>query len=203
MKCISAALVALFVVFLPAATPAQCPPPPATSTLAEGQIGLFFDPLGTETCGYPGSFTPLYVVARVPEGGIAEFVIPMLLQLSGPGLQVIGTGLPSGSPYVGGIAYDYCASASRPDPETCPVTRGDLLVIAQITVMALGGGNGTACFQTGCPTFIGYAPFAPTYVRCDSGEGTFAGGEMMCIGIGEPPTPVEAFSWGAVKAIYR
>lgn len=204
-----AVLMLAVAVCVPAATVAQCPAPPATSSLAEGEIGLFFDPAGTMTCGniYPFAPEPLYVVARVPEGGVAEFEIPQLDMLSGPAsLHVHSWGLPEGSLYIAGRAFDACTRAYRPDEISCPVVQGDLLVIAQINVIAYTYDpvSGTVCFQTWCPTFAGGEAKAPAYARCDTGAwGEFTGGDSMCIGFGEAPLPVEETTWGSVKALYR
>jgi hypothetical protein len=137
---------------LPGGVGAQCPPPPASSPLVEGEVGVFFDPLGTVNCvdlvvGVP---TRLYVVVRVPEGGIAEFAIPELVaDALPPGLAVLGpAGLPPGGLYDILIIIDGCGQARRPDPQICPVKQGDLLVISIIEVMAVVPVRDTACFQT-------------------------------------------------------
>lgn len=192
---------------LPVVALAQCPPPPTTSALAEGEIGLFFDPQGTMTCtditlGVPFS---LYVVARVPEGGVAGFVVP---ELYSPGLApgmvfVGGATLPVGSPYDLLNFADACNQAQRRDAMTCPVAQGDLLVISVTEVMATQPYVGTLCFWTACPTIAGLVNMAPTYTRCDTGAtGTFIGGSVMCVGIGEAPVAVESSTWGAIKARY-
>ncbi len=126
MRAFPIAFLALVVaVCLPAVVGAQCPPPFPTSPLAEGEIGLFFDSLGTETCIdiAVGVMTPLYVVARVPEGGVAEFVIPELLTDELPSGLIImpPAGLPPGSLYDPIIFIDARSQARRPDTTTCPV----------------------------------------------------------------------------------
>jgi len=192
---------------LPPAANGQCPPPPATSSLAEGEIGLFFDPYGTTTCAVIpiGVQTPLYVVARVPEGGVAEFQVPDLLAaVLPPGMMVFPSDSPAGGLYVPLISIDSCDGARRADPLTCPVAQGDLLVIAVPRVMLLAPFTGVVCFQTACPTFIGITPTAPAYERCDTGvRGAFFGGDAMCFGFGQAPLPAEEVTWGAVKSIYR
>jgi len=194
-------------VCLPAVVVAQCPPPPQTSPLAEGEIGLFFDPLGTETCTeiVVGVAIPLYVVARVPEGGVAEFEVPELLtEALPPGLIILApASLPPGSPYDLLIVIDACSQARRPDPTTCPVAQGDLLVISMTQVMAFTPVSGTACFQTACATIAGVVAKPPAYYRCDTGApGEFAGWDVMCIGFGQAPVPVESSTWGAIKSLY-
>ncbi|MEJ2722780.1 MAG: hypothetical protein P8181_16830, partial [bacterium] len=54
---------------------AQCPPPPPASLLETGEVGLFFDAMGTTTCAdVPlGIFVSVYLVGRVPEGGVASY----------------------------------------------------------------------------------------------------------------------------------
>lgn len=199
MKCIVAAVFAFTVAFTSTAL-AQCPPVPPTSPLTEGQIGLFYNTAGTQTCGSPAGATSLYLVARVPSGGVSQFTIPYLSQVSGPGFLVLGTEFPPGGPFIGGAAQDACANAYSPSPPTCPVAQGDLIVVAKINVLAFGG-SGTACFQTYCPTLGGSIPYPPTYLSCNGSPGTFAG--SLCIGVNQSPVAVEPVSWGAVKAIYR
>jgi len=194
-------------VCLPADIVAQCPPPPQTSQLAEGEIGLFFDPLGTETCTeiVAGVVIPLYVVARVPEGGIAEFEIPELLtEALPPGLIILApASLPPGSPYDPLVVIDACSQARRPDPTICPVARGDLLPISMTQVMVFTPMSGTACFQTACATIAGIVAKPPAYNRCDAGApDEFAGWDMMCIGFGQAPVPVESSTWGSIKTLY-
>jgi hypothetical protein len=201
MKCILTAVFAFTVAFTSTAL-AQCPPPPSSSSLAEGQIGLFFDQQGTQTCSSGGA-TTLYVVARVPAGGLKGFVMPYLQQVSGPKVTFLGgPGLPPGSPFLAGGAFDWCASAYAPAANPCPVAQGDLVVIAQRSVL-FAPSSGIACFQTICPSNSGIIPIDPRYVRCDSSEGQFTGGASMCIGFGESPVAVEPITWGAVKEMYR
>jgi len=192
---------------LPAVVVAQCPPPPPTSDLAEGEVGLFFDPLGTQTCAEigVGVVTQLYVVARVPEGGIAQFAMPELLTSAlPPGLMILGMpALPPGGLWEPLIVIDGCNQARRLDPQSCPVAQGDLLVISVTEVMALTPVQASACFQTACPTIAGVVAMAPPYARCDTGAwSAFTGGDGMCIGFGQAPVPVESSTWGAIKALY-
>jgi hypothetical protein len=200
------AFLAVFVaVGLPAVVVAQCPPPPSTSPLAEGEIGLFFDVLGTETCANIGvGVTPLYVVARVPEGGVAQFDAPELLTAAlPPGLTILGTtGLPPAG-YDALIVIDGCDQFRRSDPASCPVAQGDLMVLSMTEVFAVTPITASVCFQTACPTIAGTVAGPPTYFRCDTGDpGAFAGWEAMCIGFGQAPVPVESSTWGAIKALY-
>lgn len=200
-------LIVFAAVALPAAIHGQCPPPPATSPLAEGEVGLFFDPLGTQTCieiGF-GVPTPMYVVVRVPEGGIAQFSIPEIVtDQQPPGLILLGSAaLPAGGAYEPLIVIDGCSVARRIDPESCPVSQGDVLPISVISVMALAPVTGTVCFQTACPTIAGIVAMPPFYNRCDTGaQGTFTGWNGMCIGFGEAPVATEPSTWGAIKAVY-
>lgn len=186
---------------------AQCPPPPPESPLAQGQIGLFFDPAATITCAEPGVgvLTPVYLVARVPDGGVAEFAVPELMAKDTlpAGLVLVATwGFPQGIPYDPLIVIDGCSRARRSDPATCPVSPGDLLVIAVAQVMLTVPVRDTACFETGCSTIAGPRAGAPDYARCDTGEiGLFAGWDNLCIGFGVQ-VPVESRTWGAVKALY-
>jgi len=200
-------LVLVPAICLPTTATAQCPPPPAVSPLAEGEIGLFFDKTGTRNCGdlAVGTKTPLFVVARVPAGGIARFTIPELLTgVLPPGVIIFPSKLPADSPYNPSIFADACSEGVRPDPATCPVAQGNLLVIAEIPVMAFAAVTGSACFRTMCPTIAGPVAMAPFYYRCDTGAaGEFTGGDMMCVGFNQAPVPVETHTWGAVKAFYR
>jgi hypothetical protein len=186
---------------------AQCPPPPPESPLAPGEIGLFFDAQGTITCAEPGVGvpTPLYVVVRVPDGGIAEFAVPEIMPteaLPAGMILVAASGIPQGIPYDPLIVIDDCSRARRSDPATCPVSPGDLLVIAVAQVMLTAPVRDTACFQTGCSTIAGPRAGATDYARCDTGaSGTFTGWDDLCIGFGVQ-VPVEATTWGAVKALY-
>lgn len=187
---------------------AQCPPPPATSPLAEGEVGLFFDPAGTETCGdIPiGVVTPLFVVARVPEGGVARFDLPELITADAPpGLVFLGLPrLGAGPAYQLLVIIDACQVAERVDPAGCPVTQGELLVLSVIDVLALAPLGGSYCYQTMCPTIVGPVIINTTYTRCDNGEVmSFTGGESMCIGFNEAPVPVAPRTWGAIKALFR
>jgi hypothetical protein len=201
-----------FVALLLAACPptlanAQCPPPPAASSLAEGEIGIFFDPLGTVTCGNPivlGS-TPLYVVARVPAGGLDTFSIPEVRAMNSVAANMlIGPSfLPEDSPFLWVFNEDGCDQGVRPFETTCPVAQGDLIVIAQLSVLLPVAMTGTACFETVCSSVIGTVPATPFYTTCNGASDDFTGSEMMCIGLGEAPVPVETTTWGAVKAIYR
>jgi hypothetical protein len=192
---------------LPWVAGAQCPPPPASSPLAEGEVGVFFDELGTQNCAdlLVGLPTWLFVVVRVPEGGIAEFGIPELVTDALPaGVVVLGTaGLPPGGLYDILIVIDGCSQARRPDPQVCPVTRGDLLVISTLQVMAVVPVRDTACFKTACPTIAGTVVGPPVYQRCDTGAwGEFTGWDGMCVGFGVP-VPVESSTWGAIKGLYQ
>jgi hypothetical protein len=170
-------------------------------------VGLFFDPFGTVTCAdiVVGTVTPLYVVARVPEGGVAEFEIPELLTDALPPSLVIlmGAELPPGVPYDPLIVIDNCGRARRSNPSTCPVAQGDLLPISVTQVLAVAPVTGSVCFQTACATIAGVVARAPTYLRCDTGAmGEFTGGDSMCIGFGQAPVPVGSSTWGAIKSLY-
>ena len=201
-------LALILAAFFPAAAVAECPPPPPTSSLAEGEIGLFFDPAGTTTCGDPvqAGFTTLYVVARVPEGGIGWFEIPRVLA---PAFQLIDEpALPSGSPYLQSHCADCCEWAEQPDESTCPAPQGDVIVIAEVHVFTTGGESGTACFQTACSSIAGPIARAPVYGRCGSAvfgdeQFEFRGGDFMCIGFGEAPLALEKTTWGTIKSVYR
>ena len=196
---------------IPALASTQCPPPPATSSLAEGEIGVFFDPLGTVTCGdlTVSGWTPLYVVMRVPAGGLKLFTIPEL-RPAGDSVNFISVGqtsLPEDSPFLSLFYYSDCDQAIRPfEQTTCPVAQGDLVVMAHVSVYLFFPVTGTACFETVCPSSGEDQQVFPStllYVTCDGVSGTFTGSQMMCIGLGEAPVPVEAATWGAVKAMYR
>lgn len=186
---------------------AQCPPPPPTSQLEPGEIGLFFDPLGRETCGYmnPGSVTPLYVVTRVPDGGVEQFEMPELMSDDPPPGWLV-TGLPillPGGPFEQLIVIDACQAARAIDPNTCPVEPGDILVISVIEVVTFQPLQGTACFQSSCTTIAGPVAGNPHYLNCSDEWHQFHGGESMCIGFGEAPTPVTPSTWGHIKALYE
>jgi hypothetical protein len=184
----------------------ECPPPDPGTPLAEGQIGLFFDPAGTTRCADVAPFAQftLYLVVRVPEGGIAEFEIPELLAVSAPpGLLFLNTSLPDGSLYDLHVYNDECSRGHRPDEMECPVTQGEILTIAKITMMAGLGGEAVACFQTGCSELAGPVAGPPQYTRCDGELATFAGWDALCVGFGTFPLATHETTWGAVKALYR
>lgn len=181
---------------------AQCPPPPPVSPLEAGEVGLFFDPMGTTTCAdVPlGLFVPVYLVGRVAVGGVASYSITELL--ASPATVVTGGSLPAGAPFTVDFYADACNSAERIDPGICPAEEGELLVLAVYNVMFFTV-TGTVCFQTACPTIAGTVPMNPHYTRCDAaGGGEFAGGESMCLGLGEEPVPVESSTWGKIKSLY-
>lgn len=187
---------------------AQCPAPPATSNLAEGEIGVFFDPLGTVTCGNPvvGASTPLYIVVRVPPGGMDAFPIPNLVAANdiAAGMLIGPAFLPEDSPFLWNLVADDCNLGTRPDGQaTCPAAQGDLVVIAQLLVSLPVAMTGTACFETVCSSFIGDVSMTPSYTSCDGTNGAFTGSETLCIELGTAPVPVETTTWGAVKATYR
>lgn len=186
----------------PTGTFAQCPPPPPTSPLGPGEVGLFFDAAGTMTCGEVifGFSAPLYLVGCAPEGGIASYAISELMS---PSPVIIPAGqLPPGAPFNVQIFVDLCNMAERIDPGSCPVAEGELFVLTVYDVMFLVV-SGTVCFQTACPTFAGRVSMNPFYTRCDTGAGDeLAGGLLLCIGLGQEPVPVGESTWGAVKSLY-
>ena len=180
---------------------AQCPPP-SPSPLAEGQIGLFVDLAATQTCiDSPPLSLRLYVVARVPQGGVAEFEAPTLLQTSGASL-VFSRSAYSNPEYQLLNVADDCPGGQRINPSSCPVAQGDLLTLAVIDVLAPS--LGTYCFRSACEFIGGVVGRAPTYRRCNDGRLLdFTGGDLMCIGIGSAPVAVQQSMWGAVKVLYR
>jgi hypothetical protein len=181
----------------------ECPPPPAESPLGSGEVGLFFDLAGTMNCDEVMPFVPteLYLVARVPEGGIASFPISELLVTSGS-LIVLSTSAIVDYGFQVHIVIDGCSQAVRVDPETCPTAEGELIVLAVYQVMFYAS-SGTVCFQTACPTIAGLWPMDPFYTRCDTGVfGELVGGASMCLGLGEAPVAVDASTWGKIKSIY-
>jgi hypothetical protein len=189
--------------FLPALAVGQCPPPPPTSDLLEGQIGLFFDPLGTMTCADPvAGVIPLYLVARVPEGGIAEFEIPVVESIY-EYWPVGSSSLPPDSPFDTVVYADACSHAVRPDPMTCPVAAGDLLVIAVVEITVTTPVIGAMCFYTACPTIAGTVQKHPSFKRCDTDVWEDLGPAYFCLGFGEPYVRAETSTWGAVKSMYR
>ncbi|UCG50934.1 MAG: hypothetical protein JSW58_12130 [Candidatus Latescibacterota bacterium] len=193
----------LFITLTPAPGLAECPPPPTESPLAVGEVGLFFDTAGTMNCDevVPFVITELYLVARAPEGGIASFSISELLIDPGPVL-VLSTSVIVDNSYQVQVIIDACSEAVRVDPEVCPTTEGELLVLAVYQVMFYVS-SGTVCFQTACPTIAGIWPMNPVYTRCDTGAwGELVGGESMCLGLGEAPVSVDASTWGKIKSIY-
>ncbi len=195
----------LIILLVPSNGFAECPPPLPSCPLGPGEIGLFFDPAGTTTCTevpYIGAMITLYMVLRVPEGGVASYAIPELLTSSGS-VQVLGSTAPGDTLYEVHIVLDGCSMAVRKDPQNCPVIEGDLLVLAAYQVM-LFTMTGTVCFQTACPTIAGTVPMNPAYTRCDTEEwGEFTGGESMCLGLGEAPIPTAERSWGKIKELYK
>ncbi len=201
-----ALVVSVIALCLPTVVAGQCPPPPTTSSLVEGHIGLFFDPLGTTSCGdlVVNVPTPVYVVARVPFGGVASFDIPVVEPNGSVAGIILGpTGLPAGSPYDVSVYADACSQGVRPDPMTCPVAQGDLIVIAEMTLTMFVPFSGTVCFHTGCPTIAGTVAGNPTFTTCDGVAGNFTGGTVMCLGFGEVPVSAQTSTWGAVKSLYR
>jgi hypothetical protein len=151
---------------------------------------------------YIGAMIPLYMVLRVPEGGVASYAIPELLTPPGP-VQILGSTAPGDTLYEVYIVLDGCSQAVRIDSQSCPVEEGELLVLAAYQAMFFAL-SGTVCFQTACPTIAGTVPMNPFYTRCDNEEfGEFTGGDSMCLGLGEEPVPTAKSSWGMVKSLYR
>lgn len=184
---------------------AQCPPPSPPNSLAEGAIGLFFDPAGTQTCVDVPPMSPfrLYVVARVPEGGVAEYEAPTLLPVSGPAVLVNGS-LIVNPGYEPLIVADACDAARRTDPSTCPVTPGDLLPLAVVEVFAFPiPATGVYCFKSACESIIGEQERNPWFWRCDNGMlESFTGGDLMCISIGTEPVAAQASTWTLFKRLF-
>ena len=186
---------------------AQCPPPGDASGLDAGEIGLFVDPAATQNClnSLPlFSSTRLYVVTRLPEGGIAEYESPTVLPPSGTGLNVIvnRVNLPPSVGYEWLIVLDGCPRA-RWVTETCYVTPGDLLVLGAVDLLPIAAPVGVYCFRSACESIGGVVPQLPRFVRCDTGtQHEFTGGESMCIGIGTAPVAVQPLAWGGVKRLY-
>jgi hypothetical protein len=185
---------------------AQCPPPGNVTPPGEGEIGLFLDPDATQNCinpPQPLTVVRLYVVTRVPEGGLAEFEGPTILPSSGTGFLLLSRTVPPIAGYEPLIVIDGCAAARRVDEGSCPVTQGDLLVLSVIELLAVSPATGVYCFRSACESIAGVVARAPRYRRCDTGtDHEFTGGETMCIGIGTAPVAVQPRVWSSVKSLY-
>jgi hypothetical protein len=191
---------------VPGIARAVCPDPPAQSRLAMGEVGLFFDAEATVTCSElaVGVPTTLYVVARVPADGIQSYDIPWLMAMQlPPGLIFITTttDLPAGSAFSMFPAADTCDQAFPIDPDTCPTTPGELLVLGTTTLTPVSTVTGTARFATACPTFAGLQAVDVSYTNCaSSGLLMLHGGDAMFLGFGEAPISAGETTWSTVKA---
>ena len=189
-----------------AAALAECPPA-TPSSLADGQIGLFFDAGATQNCSNTvPAFTlvNVYVVARVPAGGIAEFESPTVLLNSGPTVVVAGRSVAENAGYEPLIGIDVCLGARRIEPSSCPSAQGQLLPLSVIQLLFLSPPSPSVlCFRSACESFGGVVARAPTYVNCyDGTTQTFTGWESMCLGIGMAPVAVAPQTWTVVKTLF-
>ncbi len=190
-----------FLLLLCGPATAACPTPPTQSPLQPGELGLFFDAAGTISCADPAVFThtTVYLVTRVPEGGIAEYKLPHLQQDSAVATADFPVTLPDPSAYLAFQVADDCNFASRQDTETCPVAPGEIQVLATYQVLRLG--TGTVEFKLECPTFAGPAEITPVYWRCDTGLPLeFTKGEYLRVTFGSPTVETKPLSLGTVKA---
>jgi hypothetical protein len=184
---------------------AVCPDPPVESPLAMGEVGLFFDAAGTVSCANPPVAvpTPLYLVARAPEGGIGSYGIPWLEATRLPSGLVFVTDtldLPASSRFELGQTADWCHQA-LPREAGCAVAAGELVVLGVTTIQPVGPLAGTAQFQTRCPTFAGVRPEPVHYEACGSAElRTLEGGDHLAIGFGEAPVAAVPESWSTLKS---
>ena len=189
---------------LVASAGAQCPPPFAANPLAEGEVGIFTDAAGITNCmSFPFGVVTLYVIARVPAGGIASFEIPGAVSTS-PFWVTLNSEFPGTPGFDELIVLDGCKVARRTNTAACPVVQGDLILIGLLSGFYTGVGPESLCFEFSCPTLSEPEVRAPTFTRCDNGETqSFVLGQYLCVGNNASPLAIKDKTWGGVKAIYR
>lgn len=200
-----ALLAALPVVLIASTAAGQCPTTPGQSPLQPGEIGLFYDPGGTKSCGRPTFASPtlVYAVARIPEGGISRIELGSLDTEGNVLPSVEATIVAPG--FVHHVFADWCDLGAAEDPDVCTTTPGDVVALGTYQILWMGG-DATVCLTDRCDdTFAGpgqQGNLEPRYTSCGASPETtpFLLGELACLQIRENAVAIPQPSWSALKA---
>jgi hypothetical protein len=134
-----------------------------------GDVGLYFDAAGTihSKVISPASSFDVYLVARVPEGGIASYHLVDLDFTSSVAPLVLRHEIPAGSAFSKQEFADDCSRAVATIPSSCPSAAGETVPLIRFTLQYFGG-DSVLCLQGfKCPTIAGSAPSELYYESCD------------------------------------
>ena len=173
-----------------------------TSVEFSGEIGVFFDPEGTQT-GIegidPGVLFSFYVVAFDATGGIAGYQFGISVD---PNIQ-IGSVItyPAGSNNFGGAPGDVRVGTGG---DCLPDVGAVLLVEVQAVLMDVVT-NGSVCLGPS-PSACATEPDGPAYLSCEGDcvwRAFYSAYEGCAVVNGSGPVSDTRTTWGAVKTLYH
>lgn len=139
------------------------------SSIQAGEVGLYFDAAGAVRSKVISSGTPfdVYLVARVPESGIAAYSL-VDLKFSGAIAPLLTESrIPAGSAFSKEEWADACSRAVTTSQPSCPNAAGETVALIRYTLQYFGT-NAILCLQGfECPTIAGPAPSELYYESCD------------------------------------
>lgn len=180
--------------------PGGMPPPSFTKS---GEIGVFFDPAGTQTGSYGivnGIPFQFYVVALSAPGDILAYQFGLTVD---PNAVIIlnQTVMPAGSIDLSGSDTDALVATVG----GCMQVTGPT-VLAQYQALLLYTATDSPICLTAPQTSCDYPPIGPSYLTClgDCDWREFYPAYQGCAMInGNGPVATESTTWGQLKALYR
>jgi hypothetical protein len=160
-----------------------------------GNLGVFADPAGL-SCTLAMSATTVYVVHINTSAATAcQFALAApaslihIATVAGPGHSVIGIGVNGAA-----VSYGVCKSSPIYAAKIIFTPMGGPAACDLITVVAEPSTNPPGIYMADCTT-----PNPVQFEITTGGSGIFSAGDGFC----ECDVPVEATTWGKVKALYR
>jgi hypothetical protein len=204
VKCIH--IICLVVVLASVSTClATCPAPHEQCPLDLGELGLFFDPEGTQSCRPValGETLEIYVVTRTPAGGISGFGLG---SLSMEGNSLVSTEAATIAPGFRHLSLtDGCDEGEAVDAEGCPLAEAEVVALGAFTVTRLE--EDQVCIGSFCAdTIAGPSPpgsYLPWYLPCGTNPVPveFVLGAWSCLSLSGFPVRIESpGSWSTIKA---
>jgi hypothetical protein len=172
----------------------------AESPLQQGEVGLFFDPAGTVDSKVVSGTFDVYLVARIPVGGLSSYWLVEPRFSDSSGVIVTAVSIPDGSEFSLQPVQDSCNRAVASAPPDCPGLEGEVVALARYTLQSLAG-NPTICLENyQCPTIAGPAATDPGYESCDEPgvPRQFSSSSATCLSL-DGSVPTARMGWGVLK----
>ena len=180
-----------------------------TAAMAQdpGDVGIFFDPAGTQTTGTITPFVPftIYLVAFDLPGGVAGHEGSLQTNLA-PSAALVSSIILGPAPLKVGGPLNWICGLGGCVPGGGPVLLAEFTFLATIP-------QTDVLFSVGPSTPSSFAPAAPGWLTCGSdiipfgvavsGNGEYPDGASVGNPTGLAPVAVQEESWGGVKSLFR